>query len=143
VRWVQADEVRTDDHGWALNLAIFRIVFLAAAAPADVNLWEARTVLANGTEIRISPRAYQRALGSTARAGIVARAIHDERDPERHRARSLELARLLWSHEPDGVREATVALRVYHARYSTDPSAPAPRDQRLIHTFPVESLRRS
>ena len=111
-------------------------------APADVNLWEARTILANGTEIRISPRAYQRALGSTARAGIVARALHDERDPERHRERSLQLARLLWRHELESVREETVALRVYHARYSTDPSAPAPRDQRLIHTFPVESLRR-
>jgi hypothetical protein len=110
-------------------------------APTHVELWEARTVVADGREVSISPRAYQRALGSTARSGIVARAIRDERDPDRHRARSLDLARLLWGHEPDAVRQATVAIRIYHARYTTDPSERGPLDRRLIHTFPLETVR--
>ena len=115
--------------------------FTGRVVPA-LDSWEARTVLTTGAEVRISPRAYRRALGSTARAWTVSRAIRDERDPERHRARSLDLARLLWSHEPDAVREATVAIRIYRVRYSTDPSEPDPRDLRLLHTFPVESLRK-
>src|SRR3984957_19026761 len=41
-RWFQADEIATDDFGWTANLAIFRVVFLAAVAlpfACDVLRW--------------------------------------------------------------------------------------------------------
>ena len=41
-RWFQADEIATDDFGWTANLAIFRVVFLAAVAlpfSCDVLRW--------------------------------------------------------------------------------------------------------
>jgi predicted DCC family thiol-disulfide oxidoreductase YuxK len=100
-------------------------------------IWEARAVLSSGREMRISARAYAATFGTPARCWRAAQGIKREADPDRHRARSLQLARSLWRHEAAAIRESAVSVNIYHNEYSLDPSHRMPIRRRLIHIFPV------
>lgn len=104
-----------------------------------VTLWEAKAMLADGREIPLDAGAYWRVFGTSTRSWVALQALLKEKDPERHRARSLELIRSVWPFQPAGVRQAAVAVRVYHSAYSTRPGAGA-TDETLVDTFPIRMV---
>jgi hypothetical protein len=106
---------------------------------AEIVVWEPRAVLEDGREIRLSPAAYARALGSPARCRRNTESILREPDPARRRARSHDLVALLWRHEAPALRAAARAIAVYEARYAL--GAPArPIDETLLDRFPARGF---
>lgn len=110
----------------------------AFITPPDVAVWEARWVASGGGEIRVSPRAYDHAFGNSGLVWNVTTGMLDERDPERSRARSLDLVRLLWRGETPEIQRSATAVRIYRAQYrlQSDENAP-PVNESLLHSFPV------
>lgn len=109
-------------------------------ASEEPEIWEARLVLLDGREVKLSPKAYNAAIGSPARCSTVTNGVRRERDPGRHLSRSLDLVRLLWRHEVPQVRRNAIEVRVYHATHSTNPARRTPLKEQLIHRFPAELI---
>ena len=104
---------------------------------SGLEVWEARALLSDGREVRLGARSYARAFGHPAKGREAADGARREKNPDRHRDRSLGLVKALWPHEGADVRSRATEIRVYHVRYGLDPSHRQPRDERLMHTFPV------
>ncbi len=104
---------------------------------SDLEIWEARAALSDGREVRLGPHSYARVFGEATRCRAAADGVRHERNPDRHRDRSLELVRALWPREDPEIRSRAIELRIYHVRYGLDPADRQPRDERLMHAFPV------
>jgi len=107
----------------------------ARPSEAEAEVWEAKTVLPTGREVTIAATSYQAVFGHSAKSWVIIQTTLAERNPERQRARSLEVIRSVWPFEPADVREAAVAVNVYHSRYNTRPPARA-IEEKLLETFP-------
>lgn len=107
------------------------------ARPSETTVWEARAVLESGAELRVAPRAWASAFGSPARCMRITAAILAVGESEHRRARSREVALVLWRNEAPELR--AVAVAVYEARYAL---AAVPRlvSDRLLDRFSVEEL---
>ena len=104
---------------------------------SQVEIWEARAVLSTGREIAIAPSAYEAVFGHSAKSWVAVQTTLAEHNPERQRARSLDVIRSVWPFEPAEVRETAVAVNVYTSKYTTRPPGKV-IEEKLIETFPVE-----
>jgi predicted DCC family thiol-disulfide oxidoreductase YuxK len=107
----------------------------AAVWPGSIEVWEARVVFADGRERRVTAGPYA-AFCTPAQCSEITRGALAERDPIRQRKLSMELVRQLWRYETPRNGADAVGMRVYHARYSLDPSTTRLLEQRLVHEFP-------
>ncbi|HJQ84672.1 MAG TPA: HTTM domain-containing protein [Candidatus Binatia bacterium] len=110
-----------------------------SARSAETTVWEPRVLLADGHEPRVDAAAWARAFGSAARSSRTADAILREPDPLRRRARSRDVAALLWDHEPADVRAGALGVTVYEARY-TVASRPVRVGETLLYRFAPDEL---
>jgi hypothetical protein len=102
-----------------------------------VEIREARALLSDGREVRLGARSYARAFGRPAKGRESADGVRREKNPDRHRDRSLDLVKALRAHAGLDIRSRATDIRIYHVRYGLDPLHRQPRDERLMHTFPV------
>jgi len=112
--------------------------FASRRAP-ETALWEPRALLDDGRERRLGAHAWARAFGSAARCRQVAEGILREPDTARRRARSRDVAALLWRHEAPEMPSAAVAVTVYEVRYALA-SVPRPIGETLLFRFALDEL---
>jgi hypothetical protein len=105
------------------------------AWPGSTEVWEARVVSADGRERRVTADAYA-TFCHPAQCRLITHGLLAEQDSIRQGKLSLELVRQLWRYEAARNGAGAVSMRVYHARYSLDPSMTRPLEQRLMLEFP-------
>jgi hypothetical protein len=102
-------------------------------------IWEARVVYAGGQERRVAAEPYAK-LCSPAQCLKITGAVLEEQDPARQRKRSLAIVRHLWRHLGAGMETGAVGMRIYRARYSTEPGATQPLAAELMHEFSIDAI---
>jgi hypothetical protein len=109
-----------------------------------VRIWEPRWVTSSGREMRVSPSAYYNVFGDSALTWNVVTEMSAEGDPVQGRARSLNLARLLWRDELPDTHSTVTGVDIYLAEYRlqapSDRFPPTPIAQTMLYTFPLAEL---
>jgi hypothetical protein len=135
--WWRVDEIGTRKPVWPFDL----YPTFTPAFPSHVQIWEARWVTSSGREMRISPTAYNDALGNSSLTWDILTRMLAENDSERGQVRSLGLVRLLWRREIPDIRRSITAVKIYRTEYMLQPSDEAPvalLRESLLHTFPLK-----
>lgn len=108
------------------------------ATGGDAELWEARWVLVDGREIRVSADAYSNAFHNS---GAVWNIVSDPRTEDR--GRSVDLVRTLWNAESPGIRQSVTGVRIYLATYRLGPASHAPgtlESAKMLYSFNSDSF---
>jgi predicted DCC family thiol-disulfide oxidoreductase YuxK len=118
--------------------------FTPATQP-NLQIWEARWVTSNGSEIRVSPTAYNNVFGNPGLAwSITTGALLRSATPEQGQLRSLNLVRLLWQGELPNVQPDITGVNIYRAEYKlrspADQFPAALVGQRILYTFPLSRI---
>jgi hypothetical protein len=115
------------------------------AVPPTVQVWEAYWVLPNGSEVRVSPRAYNNVFGTwNATWNVAAYEMLRTASAEQDQERSLSLAHLLWQREDPSIQRNVTAVNIYRSDYRLQ--APAQRfpaeliAQTRLYAFPLSRI---
>jgi hypothetical protein len=115
------------------------------AVPPTVQVWEARWVLPNGREMRVSPRAYNNVFGTwNVTWDVTTYEMLRTASAEQDQERSLNLAHLLWQREDPSIQRNVMAVNIYRSDYRLQ--APAPQfpaelvAQTCLYAFPVSRI---
>jgi predicted DCC family thiol-disulfide oxidoreductase YuxK len=143
-RWLAPARWLVDGIGWRAPTWPFDLYpTFTPVTPSEVDVWEGRWVTSQGSELKISPSAYDGVYQSSNLTwNVLTSAAHDP-NPAHSQTRSLDLVRALWRAEAENVRESVTAVNIYSARYRLKPSDDAPGvllKETLIDTFPVETI---
>ena len=115
------------------------------AVPRTVEVWEARWVLSSGSEVRVSPRAYNNVFGTwNVTWNVTTDEMLRRASARQDQERSLSLAHLLWQREDPSIQRTVMAVNIYRAAYNLQ--APAPQfpaelvSQTCLYAFPRSQI---